>query len=202
MGSENTDLLGILSFKKLTIDYSLDKMKEAHNIIFPNVEKGKETVVTMNDIGGGAWLLSCYGEYFFLEVTSFFDALVRNLTENQELKKNIHFERWIKWQYRHSNDDFIRYLKKQHDNWYKDFRDIRNRIAHQCHLYYEIDKILSISVKSGEGGKIEACTMMIDKNRKVELFDYCNDIQEKLEDMITFIEKNNYWGKRYQYNAK
>ena len=199
MGSENTDLLEILSLKKRTIDYSLDKMKEACSIIFPKVEKGKETVVTMKDIEEGAWLISCYGEYFFLEVTSFFDTLVRNLTENQDLKKNINFERWIKWQYKHNNDDFIRYLKKQHDNWYNDFKEIRNRIARQCHLYYEIDKILSINVKSGGGGKIEFCTMMIGANRKVELFDYCNAIQEKLEDMIAFIDKNKYWKKRYRY---
>ena len=202
MGSGNTDLLGMLLLKNRTINYSLDKMKDAHSIIFPKVEKGKETVVTMKDIGDGAWLISCYGEFFFLEVTSFFDALARNLTENQDLKKSINFKKWIDWQYKHNNDDFIRYLKKQYDNWYNDFKEIRNRIAHQCHLYYEIDKILSINVKSGEKGKIEFCTMMVGENRKVELFDYCNDIQEKLEDMIVFIEKNNYWKKRYRYHVK
>ena len=203
MGGENIDLLEILFFKKCTIDFSLDKMKEAYDNIIPlKVEKGKKKVVTGRDIGEGAWLISCYGEYFFLEVTSFFDALARNLTANQDPKKDIHFQNWIEWQYKHNNDDFICYLKKQLDNWYVDFKKIRNKIAHQSHLYCEINEFLNIDFKVGEKVKFEAFTMMIDENRKVELVDYCNDIQEKLGDMIDFIEKNKYWEKRYQYLVK
>lgn len=197
MSAENIDLLEILFFKKHTIDYSLDKMKEVYgNIISPKIEKGKKKAVTGRDIGEGAWLISCYGEYFFLEVTSFFDALARNLTGNQDPKKDIHFQNWIEWQYKHNNDDFIRYLKRQLDNWYMDFKKIRNKIAHQSHLYYEINEFLHID---SEAKVFEAFTMMIDENRKVELVDYCKDIQKKLGDMIAFIEKNNYWVKRYQY---
>jgi hypothetical protein len=200
MGGENIDLLEILFFKKCTIDFSLDKMKEAYDNIIPlKVEKGKKKVVTGRAIGEGAWLISCYGEYFFLEVTSFFDALARNLTANQDPKKDIHFQNWIEWQYKHHNDNFIRYLKKQLDNWYIDFKVIRNKIAHQSHLYYEINEFLNIEVS--EKGKFEAFTMMIGEN-KIELVDYCKDIQEKLEDMIAFTEKNNYWKKRYQYRVK
>lgn len=196
MSGENINLLEILFLKKHTIDYSLDKMKEVYdNIIAPKVEKGEKKVVTGRDIGEGAWLISCYGEYFFLEVTSFFDALARNLTENQDPKKDIHFQNWIEWQYKHNNDDFIRYLKKQQDNWYMDFKRIRNKIAHQSHLYCEINEILHIDSKAKV---FEALTMMIDENRKVELVDYCRDIQEKLGDIVAFIEKNNYWVKRYQ----
>jgi len=84
MSAENIDLLEILFFKKHTIDYSLDKMKEAYDNIIPKFEKGIKKVVTGRDIEEGAWLISCYGEYFFLEVTSFFDALGRNFTGNQE----------------------------------------------------------------------------------------------------------------------
>ena len=197
MSAENIDLLEILFFKKHTIDYSLDKMKEVYdNIISPKVEKGEKKVVTGRDLEEGAWLISCYGEYFFLEVTSFFDALARNLTENQDPQKDIYFQNWIEWQYKHDNDDFIRYLKKQRDNWYMDFKKIRNKIAHQSHLYYEINEILHIDSKAKV---FEALTMMIDENRKVELVDYCKDIQKRLGDMIAFIEKNNYWVKRYQY---
>ena len=197
MSAENIDLLEILFFKKHTIDYSLDKMKEVYdNIISPKVEKGEKKVVTGRDLGEGAWLISCYGEYFFLEVTSFFDALARNLTENQDPQKDIYFQNWIEWQYKHDNDDFIRYLKKQRDNWYMDFKKIRNKIAHQSHLYYEINEILHIDSKAKV---FEALTMMIDENRKVELVDYCKDIQKRLGDMIAYIEKNNYWVKRYQY---
>ena len=197
MSAENIDLLEILFFKKHTIDYSLDKMKEVYdNIISPKIEKGKKKVVTGRDIGEGAWLISCYGEYFFLEVTSFFDALARNLTENQDPQKDIHFQNWIEWQYKYNNDDFIRYLKRQLDNWYMDFKKIRNKIAHQSHLYYEINEFLHID---SEAKVFEAFTMMIDENRKVELVDYCKDIQKRLGDMIAFIEKNNYWVKRYQY---
>jgi len=76
---------------------------------------------------------------------------------------------------------------------------IRNKIAHQSHLYYEINEFLNIEVS--EKGKFEAFTMMIGEN-KIELVDYCKDIQEKLEDMIAFTEKNNYWKKRYQYRVK
>jgi len=202
MGSGNTDLLEILSLKKRTINYSLDKMKEAYdNIIFPKVEKGKKKVVTGRDIGEGAWLISCYGEYFFLEVTSFFDALARNLTGNQDSKKDIHFQSWIEWQYKYNNDDFIRYLKEQLDNWYGDFKRIRNTIAHQSHLYHELINFLSIDFKTGEKVKFETCTMMIGGN-KIELVDYCNEIQEKIEEMIAFIEKNNYWKKQYRYSVK
>ncbi|HIE15287.1 TPA: hypothetical protein EYP70_08455, partial [Candidatus Bathyarchaeota archaeon] len=187
------DLLEILSFKKRTIDYSLDKMEEAYNIIFPKIEKGEKKVVTGSNIGESAWLISCYGEYFFLEVTSFFDALARNLTKNQDPKKDIHFHRWIGCQYKNNkNDDFICYLKQQLDNWYRDFKKIRNTIAHQSHLYYEIDKILHIDFKTGEKVEFETCTMRIGENN-IELVDYCKDIQEKLEDMIAFIENNNYW---------
>lgn len=203
MGSGNTHLLEILSFKKHTIDYSFDKMKEAYAMIVPNVEDGKEKVVTGKDIGDGAWLISCYGELFFLEVTSFFDALARNLTENQVLKKNIHFQNWIEWQYKHNKDCFINHLNKQYDDWYKDFRDIRNRIAHQGHLYYEINHIFSTTIGGGEIGKFEVCTLMIGEmgdDRKVELFDYCNDVRDKLEDMIIFIDKNDCWEKQYEYN--
>jgi hypothetical protein len=197
MGGENIDLLEILFFKKHTIDYSLDKMKEVYdNIISPKVEKGGKKIVTGRDIGEGAWLISCYGEYFFLEVTSFFDDLARNLTKNQTPEKDIYSQNWIEWQYIHNNDDFIRYLKKQLDNWYMDFKKIRNKIAHQSHLYYEINEFLHIDSKAKV---FEAFTMMIDENRKVELVDYCKDIQKKLGDMIAFIEKNNYWVKRYQY---
>jgi hypothetical protein len=199
MGGKNIDLLEILSFKKHTIDYSFDKMKEAYDNIIPKFEKGKKKVVTGRDIVEGAWLISCYGEYFFLEVTSFFDALARNLTGNEDPQKDIHFQNWIEWQYKHNNDDFIRYLKKQLDNWYMDFKKIRNKIAHQSHLYREINEFLNIDSKAKV---FEAFTMMIDENRKVELVDYCNDIQEKLGDMIDFIEKNNYWVKRYQYLVK
>ena len=198
MSAGNIDFLGILSPKKRTIDHSLDKMEEAYNIIFPKVEKGKKKVVTGRDIGESAWLISCYGEYFFLEVTSFFDALSRNLTGNQDPKKDIHFQNWIEWQYRHNNDDFIRYLKKQLDNWYRDFKKIRNTIPHQSNLYYKIDKIVHIDFKTGGKVEFETCTMGIGENN-IELVDYCKDIQEKLEDMIAFIENNNYWKKRYQY---
>jgi len=80
-----------------------------------------------------------------------------------------------------------------------DFKKIRNKIAHQSHLYCEINEFLNIDSKAKV---FEAFTMMIDENRKVELVDYCKDIQKKLGDMIDFIEKNNYRVKRYQYLVK
>ncbi|MDY6931858.1 MAG: hypothetical protein SVJ22_08115, partial [Halobacteriota archaeon] len=182
MGDGNINLLEVLYLKKHTIDFSLGKMKEIYdNNIFPKVEKGEKKVVTGSDIGEGAWLISCHGELFFLEVTSFFDTLARNLTANQDLKKDIYFQNWIEWQYKHNNDDFIRFLKMQLDNWYIDFKMIRNKITHQSHLYREIESLLHI--ESGEKGKLEALTMMIGEN-KIELVDYCKDIQNKLEDMM------------------
>lgn len=197
MNSKNLDLLQILNIKKSMIDYSLYKMKEAYNnIIPPKLEKGERKVVKSKEIGESAWFMSFYGEYFFLEVTSFFDTLARNLTQNQNHIKEINFQNWIEYQYSHNNnDDFIIFLNEQLDNWYKEFKKIRNKIAHQSHLYCEIEHLLHFESKNS---KIEVFTMTIDQNRNIELFDYCNDIQIKLDKMIVFIENNNYWNKQYK----
>lgn len=199
MNSKNFDLLQILNIKKGMIDYSLYKMKEAYNNICPpKLKKGERKVVKSKDIGESAWFMSFYGEYFFLEVTSFFDTLARNLTQNQNHIKEIPFQNWIEYQYKHNNNDnFIIYLKGQLDNWYEEFKKIRNKIAHQSHLYFEIEKLLHFEVSKNP--KIEFYTMTIGQSRNIELFDYCKDVQTKLDKMIVFIEKNNYWNKQYKY---
>lgn len=195
MSLENINFMDILSFKKQTIDYSWDKMNE---IYYNNLSPRPGKVVTGRDIGEGAEKIAIYGEFFFLEVTSYFDILARHLTESQNSNDDIYFQNWIEQQYKkteYKNDNLIIYLKQQQDDWYKDFKKIRNKIAHQTYIWSKIDNILKI-----DKGIIEFLQIDISENKKIGLIEYCKDIRNKLIDLIDFFEKNNYWDKRYKYN--
>lgn len=194
MSDDNIDIIDtfeIIYLKKETIDYCLVKMRE----IFDNNLWPKGKTITGRDIGKGAWLISCYGDFFFFEVGSFFDVLARNFTKYQNTDDKIYFENWIKWQIKFNKEnDLIMFLNEQFIEWFEDIKKIRNKVAHLSHIYFEITHIMKI-----ENGNIQVLTMDINK-KSVELMNYCNGIQKKLDNIIDFIEKNDYWDNRYEYN--
>lgn len=190
MNDENKDTFEILFLKKGTIDFCLDNMRE----IFNNSLLAKGKTITGKDIGKGAWLISCYGDFFFFEVGSFFDILARSFTKSQNIDDKIYFQNWIEYQIKFNKEnDLIKFLSEQFKDWIKDIKNIRNKVAHLSHLYIEITHIMKI-----ENGKFQMLTMDINKE-SVELMKYCNDIQKKINNILDFIEEKDYMSNRYEY---
>lgn len=183
----------ILYFKIETIKYCFDKMTEIYdNNLLPKI---RPATITGKDIGEGGWQIACYGEFFFFEVSSFFDCLARYFTINENKhKKNIYFHNWIEYQIKYKRkDNFIMHLNKHFEGWYKYFKEIRNPVAHFSHIYAEIKSIMLL-----ENRNMQFLTMDID-GKNIELMTYCNDIHKEINNLLDYIDENKYWNNQYEY---